>query len=127
MNVFQFKVPNEIVLCELDRLLASLKVSDVKAGSLVGDCESDDYDQGKRLYILKQLKRRLFEDYAENQEEEKSNPWSFEYVVELDPEYPVELQVMTRLFSDDPTEGNIFYGHRIFRLDEDHYWICLAG
>ena len=127
VTIHSFRLPDESARDLICQEICKLAITDRSLTLLSGDCESADWNNGGQVEIVDQLMKRLHNDYADNIVEEQSSPWFFEYVLQCDEDTNSELAVMTRIFSNDPTQGSIYYGHRIRKLSNSDYWICFSG
>ena len=60
----------------------------------------------------------LENDYVENIEDSKNEAWDFEYIAT---EVKGRVSVNARLYSDDPTKGDIYYGMDIIKGNNGYF------
>ena len=121
-RLLEFKKINKDALDSIANFMSELENSDID--SYMTSNENRDFDKaikGDVITCINKINEIVGKDYATNIVEEKSEPWSFDYVLEKEGES--ELQLMTRLYAPDGEQGDIFYGMVIIRLDSSNYAI----
>lgn len=121
--ILNFREPSDRIFDQVKELIITSRI--VNADNDNSSFPRDDSEASLKssldvIYPL--VVDAVKKDYQENLIEEKTSPWTFDYVVIQPIKNLGYIDIMTRLFDrEKSSDGNVFYGISIKKIGDDDY------